>query len=183
MDNCTSDSNCTGLDVDRSVFEAFGFLIDFVGGLSLSLNVPTIVALCTARAMAKGLRMYLISTLVPGILISMSIILIGLIVLVTVFFGVPAPPPLLCRFFIWVVNFGQSSRFFIVVVFSILVLLVVRYGRNIKVVPIILSLCFVWGISLLLSIQYQVPQVYAQHHRGHHLWQGCSQIGCVSTHS
>ena len=161
MDNCTGDSNCTGLDVDRSVFEAFGSLIPFMGGLSLSLNVPTIVALCTARAMAKGLRMYLISTLVSGILINISIILIGLITLVTVTFGVPTPPPLLCRFLIWVINIGQSARCFSVVGFSIMVLLVVRYGKNIKVVYIILSLCFVWGISLLLSIQYQVPQVYA----------------------
>ena len=69
MINCTGDSNCTGQDVDRSVCEDIGFLISFMGGLSLSLNVPTNVALRTARAIAKGLRMYLISALVSGILI------------------------------------------------------------------------------------------------------------------
>ena len=61
--------NCSGQDVDRSVLEDFGFLVAFIGGLSLSLNVPTIVVLYTARAaIAKGLRMYLISTLVSAIL-------------------------------------------------------------------------------------------------------------------
>ena len=147
MENCTGDSNCTGQDVDRSVFEAYGFLVAFVGGLSLSLNVPTIVALCTARVIAKGLRMCtLISTLVSGILISMSIILTSLIALETVFFGVPAPPPLLCCFIIWVINnIGQSARCFSVVGFSIMVLLVVRYGKkNMKVTYLILF-CSLFG--------------------------------------
>ena len=161
MDNCTGDFNCTGQDVDRSVFQALGFLRPAMGGLTLFLNIPTIIALCTTPAVAKGLRMYLISTLVSGIVISTGDILAGLIVLVTVFSGAPAPPTLLCRFIIWVGSVGVLARSICVVGFSIMVLVVVRYGKSVKVVYIILSLCFVWGISLLLSIQYQVPQVHA----------------------
>ena len=83
-------------------------------------------------------------------------------VLVTVFSGVQPPPLLLCRFLIWEYNIGQSARSFSVAGFSIMVLLVVRYGKkNIKVMYIILSLCISWSISLLFTIQYQVPQVYA----------------------
>ena len=43
-----------------------------------------------------------------------------------------------------------------------MVLIIVRYGhKNIKIMYIIASLCVVWGVSVLLTIQYQVPQVYA----------------------
>ena len=162
MENCTGRSNCTGYGAKRSDFEVFGFLIPAMAGLLFSLSVPTIIALCTARAVAKGLRMYLISALVSGILINTSSILMGLIALVTVFSGAPPPPPLLCHFFIWVYNSVQSARCFSVVGYFIMVLAVVRYRKkNMKVLYIILSLCFVWGISLLVTIQYQVPQVYA----------------------
>ena len=148
--------------MDKSAFEALGFLPVIMGGLSLFLSVATIVALCTARAVAKGLRMYLLNILTSEILINASAILIGLIALVTVFSAAPAPPPLLCRFIIWVINICQLARCFSVVGFSLMVLVVVRYGyQNIKIMYIIASLCVVWGVSVLLTIQYQVPQVYA----------------------
>ena len=45
---------------------------------------------------------------------------------------------------------------------SLMVLIFVQYGhKNIKIMYIIASLCVVWGVSILLSIHYQVPQVYA----------------------
>ena len=148
--------------MDKSAFEALGFLLVIMGGLSLFLSVPTIVALCTARAVAKGLRMYLLNVLMSEILIIASIILSGLIALVTVFSAAPAPPPLLCRFILWFINICQLARCFSVVGFSLMVLVVVRYGyKNIKIMYIIASLCVVWGLSILLTIQYQVPQVYA----------------------
>ena len=148
--------------MEKGEFEAFGFLITAMGGLLFLLSIPTIIALCSTQAVAKSLRIYLISALVSGILINTTSILSGIIAVVTVFSGAPPPPPLLCRFLIWVYNIGQSARCFSVVGFSIMVLVVVRCGkRNMKVLYIILSLCFVWGISLLVTIQYQVPQVYA----------------------
>ena len=148
--------------MDKSAFQALGFLLVIMGGLSLFLSVPTIVTLCTARAVAKGLRMYLLNILMSEILINASVILSGLIALVTVFSAAPAPPPLLCRFIIWVINICQLARCFSVVGFSLMVLIVVRYGhKNIKIMYIIASLCVVWGVSVLLTIQYQVPQVYA----------------------
>ena len=114
--------------MDKSAFEALGFLPVILGGLSFFLSVPTIVALCTARAVAKGLRMYLLNILMSEILINASAILTGLIALVTVFSAAPAPPSLLCRFIIWVVNISQLARCFSVVGFSLMVLIVVWYG-------------------------------------------------------
>ena len=82
--------------MDKSAFEVLGFLpLVIMGGLSLFLSVPTIVALCTARAVAKGLRMYLLNILMSEILINASAILTGLIALVTVFYVAPAPPSLM----------------------------------------------------------------------------------------
>ena len=51
---------------------------------------------CTTHVLAKGLRMYLMSTLVAGLLMSAIGILVSLIVVVTVFPDAP-PPPLLLR--------------------------------------------------------------------------------------
>ena len=148
--------------MDKSAFEALGFLPVIIGGLSLFLSVPTIVALCTARAVAKGLRMYLLNILMSEILINASGIFSGLIALVTVFSAAPTPPPLLCRFIIWVIQIGQLARCFSVVGFSLMVLIVVRYGhKNIKIMYIIASLCVVWSVSLLFTIHFQVPQLYA----------------------
>ena len=162
MENCTGcDSNFTGHGLERGDFIAFGILIPAMAVLLYSLSVPTIIALCCTRVVAKAFRRFLISALVSGILINTSSILIGLIVLVTVLSGAQPPPPLFCRFLIWEYNIGQVSRCFSIVGFSIMVLAVVQYGhKNMKVMYIILSLCIVWGISLLLTIQYQVPQVY-----------------------
>lgn len=152
-------SNCTNCVHE---FAAFGFLLPVLAGVLFSLSLPTIIALCTTQAVDKGFRMFLTSALVSGILIIISSCLMGLIALVTVFFPVQPPATLLCRFLIWVYNIGQVARSFSVVGFSTMVLVVVRYGRkNMKVMYIILSLCIVWGISLLLTVQYQVPQVYA----------------------
>ena len=38
---------------------------------------------------------------------------------------------------------------------------IVLYGQRVKTLYIVLSLCVVWGLSILLCIQYQVPQLYA----------------------
>lgn len=166
MENCTGNSNCTGhsnyTGVGRGDFGAFGILMPAIGGLLFVLSVPTIIALCTTRTIAKGLRIYLISALVSGIMINTSSVLAGLIALVTVYSGAPAPPPLFCRFMLWVYNNGALARSFSVVGYSVMVLIVVRYGKkNLKAVYIILSLCFVWGVTLILTIEFQVPQVYA----------------------
>ena len=98
--------------LEEGWFEAFGILIPAIGGMLFFLNVPTIVALCTTQAVAKGLRMYLISTLVSGLLLSLSSIVLGLVVLVLVFSGAPVPPPLLFRFLIWMLNIGSTARCF-----------------------------------------------------------------------
>ena len=71
----------------------------------------------------------------------------------TVYSGAPPPPPLFCRFMLWVYNIGTFARSFSVAGDSVMVLVVVRYGKkNIKAVYIILSLCFVWGVTLVLNI-------------------------------
>lgn len=156
MENCTGSSNCT--EMARGEFKAFGILIPAMGGMLFALSIPTIIALCITHVIAKALRLYLISTLVSGILINSSSVLTGLIALATEFSGVPLPPLLFCRFNIWIYNIGSVARCFSVAGYSIMVLIVVRYGTNIKLLYITLSLCFVWGVALIPNIHYHVPQ-------------------------
>ena len=164
MANCTNASNCTDMEGPQGhsgTLEAFGFLIMSLGGLTFVLSVPTCIAVCTTHELAKGLRMYLMSTLVAGLLISAICILASLIVVVTVFSDTPPPPLLLCRFALWLCIIFSAASNFSVAGYSIMVLVIVRYGQRVKTLYIVLSLCVVWGLSILLCIQYLVPQVYA----------------------
>ena len=164
MANCTNASNCTDMEGPQGHsgnLEAFGFLIASLGGLTFVLSVPTCLAVCTTHELAKGLRMYLMSTLVAGLLISALGILVSLTVVVTVFSDAPPPPLLLCRFTLWLYIICSAASSFSVAGYSIMVLVIVRYGQRVKTLYIVLSLCVVWGLSILLCIQYLVPQVYA----------------------
>ena len=165
MENGSNDSNTTDSMEDQSLgvlqLQVFGILLLSMGGVTFLLSVPTIIALCTARAVAKALRIILVNLLVSGLLTNTLGTLSILIAMVTVFSGAPPPPLLLCRFILWLYNINSLVRSLSIVGFSIMVLLVVRYGKNVKVPYIILSLCLVWGLSLLLTIPYQVPRVYA----------------------
>ena len=164
MANCTNASNCTDMEGPQGHsgnLEAFGFLIASLGGLTFVLSVPICIAVCTTHELAKGLRMYLMSTLVAGLLMSAIGILVSLIVVVTVFSDAPPPPLLLCRFALWLHIIFSAASSFSVAGYSIMVLVIVRYGQRVKTLYIVLSLCVVWGLSILLSTQYQVPQVYA----------------------
>ena len=163
MANCTNASNCTDMEGPQHSgdFQAFGFLIASLGGLTFVLSVPTCLAVCTTHELAKGLRMYLMSTLVAGLLMSAIGILLSLIVVVTVFSDAPPPPLLLCRFTLWLYRIFSAASSFSVAGYSIMVLVIVRYGQRVKTLYIVLSLCVVWGLSILLCIQYLVPQVYA----------------------
>ena len=164
MANCTNASNCTDMEGPQGHsgdLEAFGFLIMSLGGLTFVLSVPTCLAVCTTHELAKGLRMYLMSTLVAGLLISALGILVSLIVVVTVFSDTPPPPLLLCRFTLWLCIIFTAASNFSMAGYSIMVLVIVRYGQRVKTLYIVLSLCVVWGLSILLCIHFQVPQVYA----------------------
>ena len=166
MDNGSNDSNSTdSMEDQRSLgvlqLQVVGTLLVSMGFTIFLLSVPTIIALCAARAVAKALRIFLINLLVTGLVANTLIIITVLSTMVTVFSGAPAPPSLLCRLSLWLYNITSVVRSLSIVGYSIMVLLVVRYGKNVKVPYVILSLCFVWGLSLLLNIHYLVPQVYA----------------------
>lgn len=158
-----NSSNFSGYEEQRGNLDVYGFLKLANGGLYLFLSISTIIALlCTTKSVAKGLKMYLISILVSGILISMCSILTSLVTLVTVFSAAPAPTPIFCRMIIWMIGLCNSARCFCVAGFSIMVLVVVRYGnKNLNIIYITLSLCALWGLSLLIAIPYQEPQVLA----------------------
>ena len=165
MENGSNDSNSTGtignLGSPAALqLQVFGILLISMGGVTFLLSVPTIIALCTARAVAKALRIFLLNTLVSGLLANALLILSILFALATMFAGGPSLPPLLCRFGLWLYLITSLVRSLSVVGFSIMVLTVVHYGKNMRLLYIILSLCFVWGLSFLLSIPYLVPQVF-----------------------
>ena len=163
MENDSNDSNSTdtmeGLG-SPAVLQVFGILLLSMGFATFLLSVPTIIALCAARAVAKVLRIFLLNTLVSGLLANTALFLSTLIAVVTIFSGAPPPPAFLCQFNSWIYNLNSVVRSFSVVGFSIMVLIVVRFGKNVNALYSILSLCFVWGLSLLLNIQYLVPQVH-----------------------
>ena len=162
MENATNESTVTEEEQGISdVLLAFDFVLILMGFTTFLLSVPTIIALCTARAVAKALRIFLVNLLVSGLLTNTLGILSLLTAVVIEFSGAPPPLPLLCRFNLWLCNISALVRSFSVVGYSIMVLIVVRYGKNMRLLYIILSLCFVWGLSLLLGTQYLVPQVYA----------------------
>ena len=166
MENCSNNSvNCSAVgsqdDHDARVYAALGILIPLMGGVTFALNIPTIVALCMARTINSALRCLLISTLTSGLLISGTFILLSLIALVTVFSDVPPPPLLLCRFSCWLVNTASLSRVFGVLAFTTMVMIIVRYGKNvIRPLYIVLSLIAVWTVPLFFTFRYQVPQFY-----------------------
>ena len=170
MENCTNGSgNCSAVEAQGGVsnFVAFGVLITVMGTLTFVLNTPIIIALCMTRGVVKALRVFLISTLLSGLLISGTMIASSLIAFVDVFFATPDPPLLLCRFILWVHNISAVARSLSVMGFSIMVLIVVRYGKKtIRPIYIVLPIAIIWGLSLLLTIQYQVPQVYATRYIG-----------------
>lgn len=58
-----------------------GVLIPAMGGVTFSLNIPTIIALRMARSILKAIQAFLISTLVCGVLMSETMILLGMIAL------------------------------------------------------------------------------------------------------
>ena len=161
MENCTNGSgNCSEV-ADPSVFAAFSILMPIMGGLTFALSLPVIIALCATRSVAKVLTVFLISTLVSGLLISGTFTLSSLIAFVTVFFGTPTAPRPLCRFIFWLHNFGSVVRPLCVVAFSIMVLVVVRFGKKtIKTRYIVLCFVIILGLAILITIQYLLPPVY-----------------------
>ena len=164
MENCSNNSvNCSAVESQDSGgdYAALGVLILLMGGVTFALNIPTIIALCMARTIHSALRCLLISTLTCGLLISGTFILPSLIALVTVFSDAPPPPLLLCRFNWWFGNIVNMSRAFGILAFTTMVMITVRYGKNvIRPLHIVLSLIAVWTVPLPITFQYQVPQFY-----------------------
>ena len=110
----------------------------------------------------QSIQSFLVSTLVSGLFINGPLTLSSLIVFPTVFSGTSPPTLILCHFALWAYITGSVARSFSVSGFAIMVLVVVRYGkRTIKLPYIVLSVAAFCGQSLLLTIQYLVPQVYA----------------------
>ena len=164
MENCSNGSNCTGTSGEQGspgVLEAFGILTIALAGLVFVLIVPTVVAVCMAQSIPKGLKAYLLSTLVSGMLINTIGILASLIACVKAFSSAPLPSLDLCRFILWAYYSTTTARGFSVVGYSVMVLIVVRYGKNVKTLYVILSLGVMWGLALLLNAEFLVPRVFA----------------------
>ena len=161
MENCT---NCSVNDPNTGG-PGFGAILIFVFLLFITaivLNVTIIIALCAAYSVSKLIRIFLINLLVAGLnvaLIGIGFVLSGLVLNFT---SLPPPDLGFCRFLVWGYSVGSISRLYCLTVFSIVVLLIVRYNKKeMKTLYIVLFLALIWCVSILLNTHILVPPIYA----------------------
>ena len=163
MENCTNCSipSSTSHPLAGPVFGAFLILISVLDTFAIVLTITSIAALCVARSVARLVRIYLVNHLVAVLvtaLMTLAIVLLSLILN----FSTLHPLRWLCRVFVFGYLIGSISRLHSLAAFSVVVLLIVKYGKNtFKQVYIVLSLTFTWIVGVLLSTHILVPSFYS----------------------
>ena len=164
MENCTWSNNCTQPDLTLAgpLFGAYVVISTFVLTLIIALIVTTIAALCVAHSVAKLVRVFLINLLVAGLvtaLIGMAFLLISLILN----FSTSPPPGLwFCRILIYGYAVSTIARLYSLATFSLVVLVMVRYGKDaFKTVYIVVSLVAIWTVGILVAAHVLVPSFFA----------------------
>ena len=163
MENCTNCSipSSTSHPLAGPVFGAFLILISVLDTFAIVLTIISITALCVARSVAKLVRVYLVNHLVAVLVTALMTLAIVLHSLVLNFSTLP-PLRWLCRVFLFSYLIGSISRLQSLAAFSVVVLMIVKYGKNTsKQVYIIFSLAFTWTVGVLLSIHILVPSFYS----------------------
>ena len=170
MENCTNSTNCSILASNDlpPTDSVLGTLAVFLFGVIVAtsaLNIITITALCAAHSVVRLVRIFLINTLVAGLVASLSALSLGFFPIILTFTSAPPPPLEFCRFVSYGLVVGSIARLYSLTAFSVIVLLIVKYNvRIIRNVYIVLSLLFVWVVPLLVNLHSLIPDIFAFHY-------------------
>ena len=163
MENCTNCSEwLEDADLAGPVFGGF-IIISFLLNLFAFVLITTAgVILLRVNSVAKILRVFLISLLLAELIVVVFNIANCLLGVVLNFSSLSPPGLPLCRFFVWGYVTGTFARLYNLAVFSVVVLLMVRYHRRkFHPVYVIVSLIFTWTVPILLNIYVITPPIYA----------------------
>ena len=170
MENCSNgSSNCS----EQREVQALGFgvscvLLTVLMVAVCALMILTIASLCKMHSMAKVLRIHLINILVAGLLMGGTFILATLSSATLAFTNAETPPLLFCRFVVLTFSVGSIVRPLNVASFSIVVLLIVRFGKkDWKALYSGVSVAALWIAALVVNVFVLVPPVFhAQYIQG-----------------
>ena len=163
MENCT---NCSERFADHDlagpVFGGYIIISFFLNLLAFVLITTASIILLRINSVAKVLRVFLVSLLLAELIVVVFNAATSLLGAVLNFTSLPPPGLPLCRFFVWGYVTGTFARLYNLAVFSVVVLLMVRYHRR-KFHPayVIVSLIFTWTVPILLNIYVITPPIYA----------------------
>ena len=122
----------------------------------------TAVAAGLASSMPKIIHIFLVNLLAAGLIVATIGVAIVIISLILVLTDVGEPALIVCALQLWVFGTGAVARLLSLAAFSIVVLLIVRFGKTaIKGVSIAITLAFLWIAAMLLNIHIALPVVYA----------------------
>ena len=170
MENCSNGtSNCSNLGEGRGLdgtgFAAFSLLMALLSVAECVLTILTIVALCMARSMSKHLRIFLINILVAVLVMGVAFFIFTALSVILVFAETGLPPIQLCYLLLFAIRVGALSRPLNLSLYSVAVLVVVRFGKkDWKVLYSGLSITILWLIMLVMNTVYIVPPVNAVHY-------------------
>ena len=162
MDNCTAtNSSCGAGELRDYAFLTFCVLFAILVIATAALLVFTLTAVCSVSALARTLRMILVSLLVAGLVVAIGMLTELVIPITLTLLNVQEPSLPFCRFVLWTYAVGSIARLFNTATFSVAVLLVVRYHINaVKTARIVLFLVVLWLGAILLNTHILVPQIF-----------------------
>ena len=168
MDNCTAtNSSCGAGELRGYAFLTFCVLFAILVIATAALLVFTLTAVCSVSAMARTLRMILVSLLVAGLVVAIGMLTELAIPIALTLLNVQEPSLPFCRFVLWTYAVGSIARLFNTAAFSVAVLLVVRYGIGaVKTARIVVCLVLLWLGAILLNTHLLVPPIYAVQYVG-----------------
>ena len=122
----------------------------------------TAVAAGLASSMPKIIRIFLVNLLAAGLTVTTIGVAIVIMSLILVLTDVGEPALIVCALQLWVFGTGAVARLLSLAAFSIVVLLIVRFGKTaIKGVYIAITLAILWIAAMLLNIHIALPVIYA----------------------
>ena len=165
MENCSNGtSNCShlgeGQGLDGPGFAAFSLLMALLSVAECVLTILTIVALCMARSMSKHLRIFLINILAAVLVMGVAFFILTVLSVILVFNETGLPSILFCHLLFFLLGVGALSRPLNLSLYSVVVLVVVRFGKkDWKMLYSGLPLTILWLTVLVMNTIHLVPSV------------------------